>query len=319
MKKTLTLISSIFIFIGCVTSNIPKKTVRAPSFSFEELLSAEKVALPPLQYKEAGDKSRLAFREYVPQKMEAILLFYHGGGTYSSGGYEFIGDGLSKQYNILVVTPDIRGHGDSSGERGDTPSVAQVFDDIGLFIRYLRAQYPGKSVFLGGHSSGGGLILNYSSFKNREKGEGYLFLSPHLGFRSKNEIEDIPYPFATAKTSLFVKNAMFGTHGHSPAVFFNYSKEILQSSKNIAAITVFMANAQTPVAPDEQLQELILPVAIWIGENDEVLDAAKVTAFFKENSSKSSRKIIEKERHLSILLTASNYLGPWLQKMVQEK
>ena len=292
---------------------------RAPSFSFEELLSAEKVPVPSLQYIESSDKTRLAFREYVPQKIDAILLFYHGGGTYSTGGYEFIGDKLSKQYDILVITPDIRGHGESSGERGDAPSVEQVFDDIGVIIRHIRMQYPNRAVFLGGHSSGCGLILNYSSFKKREKVKGYLFLTPNLGFRSKTEIENNPNPFATAKTNLFIKNAMYGTHGHSQAVFFNYSEEILKSSKNIAAITVNMANAQTPFSPEEQLQELNLPVAVWIGENDEVLDATKVSVFFKENNPKSSRKIIEKEKHLSILITASNYLGPWLQKMVQEK
>jgi len=315
--KMLTLITTLFLFTGCASSNIPKDKVSAPSFSFEELLSAPKVPMPPLQYIDAGDKTRLAFREYVPKKIEAILLFYHGGGTYSSGGYEFIGDGLSKRYHILVVTPDIRGHGDSGGERGDTPSVEQVFDDIGVFIRYIERKYPKKAVFLGGHSSGGGLILNYSSFKKREKVRGYLFLSPHLGFRSKTEFKNNPNPFTTAKTGPFVKNAMFGTHGHSKAVFFNYSKEILQSSKNIAAITVNMANAQTPISPDEQLQELKLPVAIWMGENDEVLDAAKVMAFFKDNNPKSYRKIIEKEKHLSILLTASNYLGSWLLNMVR--
>jgi len=303
--------------MGCVSSAIPKEKVSAPSFSFEELLSAEKVPLPSLQYIEAGDKTRLAFREYVPQQIEAILLFYHGGGTYSTGGYQFIGNGLSKHHNILVITPDIRGHGDSGGERGDTPSVQQVFDDIGVFIRYIGAKYPGKAVFLGGHSSGGGLILNYSSSKKRENVQGYLFLSPHLGFRSKTEVENNPNPFASAKTSLFIKNAMFGTHGHSKAVFFNYSKEILQSSKNIAAITVNMSNAQTPISPEEQLQELNLPVAIWIGENDEVLDAARVMAFFKDNNPNSFRKMIDKEKHLSVLLTAPNYLGPWLLNRVQ--
>jgi len=317
--KMLTLISAIFIFISCASSNVQKENVSAPSFSFEALLSAEKVAVPPLQYIAASDQIKLAFREYVPQKIEGILLFYHGGGTYSTGGYEFIGDGLSKHNNILVVTPDIRGHGDSGGERGDAPSVQQVFDDIGVFIRYLGTKYPDKAVFLGGHSSGGGLILNYASFKKREKVQGYLFLSPHLGFRSKTEVENNPIPFATAETGLFVKNAMFGTHGHSKAVFFNYSKEILQSSKNIAAITVNMANAQTPISPAEQLQELNLPVAVWIGENDEVLDAAKVMAFFKDNNPNSSRKIIENEKHISILLTASNYLGSWLQNRVRQK
>jgi len=247
----------------------------------------------------------------------AVLIFYHGGGTYSAGGYQYIGDGLSKRFNILVITPDIRGHGDSGGEEGDAPSPEQVFDDIGVFIRHMKSKYPQKPVFLGGHSSGGGTILNYSNFNKREKVRGYVFISPHLGFRSKTEIENPANPFATVKTDLFIQNAMFGTHGNSKAVFFNYSKEILQKTKNIAAITINMSNAQTPTSPKEQLQELNLPTAVWIGKEDEVLDAIKVISFFKENNPKSFTKIVEGEKHLSILLTVSNPIGSWIHDIVQ--
>ena len=264
MKKSI-LILGIIIFIGCISSKSMSENAKGDSFSFEELALAPRVSIPPLQYTEADDRVKLVYREYVPEKIDAVLIFYHGGGTYCTGGYEFIGDGLSKRFNILVVTPDIRGHGDSGGERGDAPSVEQVFDDIGTLIRHVRVRYPQKALFLGGHSSGGGLVLNYSSYNKREKARGYLFLSPQLGFRSKTEFEDNPNPFATVKTDLFMKNAMSRTHGNSKAVFFNYSEECLQRTKNIAAITVNMANAITPISPMKQIQELNLPSAVWIG------------------------------------------------------
>jgi alpha-beta hydrolase superfamily lysophospholipase len=172
-------------------------------------------------------------------------------------------------------------------------------------------------VFLGGHSSGGGTILNYSSYRNREEVRGYIFIAPHLGFRSETEIENPANPFSTVKKDLFIQNAMFKTHGNSKAVFFNYSEKILQSTKNIAAITVNMANAQTPTSPKEQLHDLNLPTAVWIGEDDEVLDATKVISFFKENNPKSFTKIIEGEKHLSLLLTVSNPLGTWINEIVR--
>ena len=112
---------------------------------------------------------------------------------------------------------------------------------------------------------------------------------------------------------------MYGTHGNSKAVFFNYSEEVLQKTKNIGAITVNMSNAQTPSSPKTQLQELNLPVAVWIGEEDEVLDANKVISFFKENNPKSFAKILQREKHLSILLTVSNHIGPWIHDTTQYK
>ena len=66
-----------------------------------------------------------------------------------------------------------------------------------------------------------------------------------------------------------------------------------------------------------QIQALDLPLAVWIGEEDELLDAVKVTSFVKENNPKAYTKIIEKEKHLSILLTASDHMGPWIHDIVQ--
>jgi pimeloyl-ACP methyl ester carboxylesterase len=289
------------------------------SFSFKELDSAPKVFVPPLQFLEASDKTRLAYREYIPEKIDAVLIFYHGGGAYSKAGYQFIGDGLSKRFNILVITPDIRGHGDSGGDRGDTPNVEQVFDDISLLINHIKEKYPQKKLFLGGHSSGVGLVLNYSSYKKREETDAYIFLSPHLGFRSETEIKNNPNPFATAKTELFISNAMTGSDGDSLAVFFNYSEEILQSTKNIAAITVNMSNAITPSAPVNQIKKLNIPTAVWIGEKDELLNANKVVFLFTKYNPEVYTNIVSGEKHLSILVNAADYMGPWILEKALEK
>ncbi|MBU3914960.1 lysophospholipase [bacterium] len=308
------------IFFGRIFLNEAKADTKTQSFSFEELKSAEKVDLPAPQYLEAGDKTNLAFREYLPKQTDATLIFFHGGGAHSAAGYQHIGNGLSNHFNIAVYAPDIRGHGNSEGDRGDAPSSKQVLDDIGVIIRHVRMKHAGKPLFLGGHSSGAGLILNYSSFPTKEKIQGYVFLSPHLGFRSKTENDKNPHPFAEVKTSLFIKNAMFGTDGNSKAVFFNYSKEALEKNPAlITAITVNMSNALTPSSPGDQLKELDLPLASWIGAEDEVLDKDKVTSFINENYPKSFTKIVAKEKHLSILLTASPHIGAYIQSIIGEK
>ena len=147
--KTLTFIMSILIFMSFVSSASSTDNTKSYPFSYEELLSAEKASIPSLQYLKANDKTKLAYREYVPKQITAVLLFYHGGGAHggADSGYEHIGNGLSNRFNIAVFTPDIRGHGDSGGERGDTPSTEQVFDDVGVFIRHIRMKYPGKALF----------------------------------------------------------------------------------------------------------------------------------------------------------------------------
>jgi acylglycerol lipase len=318
----ITIIAFTLNLIGCASSDNTKVNSETDTkdspFSFKELESSDKFTLPLLQYMDASDNTKLAYRAYTPGQVRASLILFHGGGAHSSAGYQHIGNGLSRDFDIAVFTPDIRGHGNSGGDRGDAPNSKQVLDDIGVFIRNIRKIYPDKPLFLAGHSSGAGLILNYSSFATKEKVSGYLFISPHLGFRSETEHENNSNPFAEAKTSLFVKNAIFGTNGNTKAVFFNYPRAVLDNDpKLISSITVNMSNALTPTSPGEQLKELREPSAVWIGKEDEVLDANKVIAIFDENNPKSSAKIIDKEKHLSILLIISNNIGSFLQSIVR--
>jgi len=288
-------------------------------FSFEELRNAERVFVPPLQYLKAGDDVTLAYRAYIPSEISAVLIFYHGAGAHSGLTYPYIGDGLNKHFNIAVYTPDMRGHGFSDGERGDAPSSEQVLDDISTFIRFVRAKHPGKALFLGGHSAGCGLVLNYSDIKNPEKVAGYVFLSPYLGFRSKTDRENNPHPFATAKEELFVKHAMHGTEGHSKAVFYHYPEEVLEANPEmVTAITVNLSNAVTPSSPWLQLMNLNAPLAMWIGENDEAFDPDKVVSFIKSGKPDSELTILEDESHLSIILNAARYIGPWIQSITKK-
>ena len=83
----------------------------------------EKIDESHVEYLAATDGVRLAYRAYVPGKPVAIVIFYHGLGANSGAGYVPIGQALSERYDIATFLPDIRGHGLSGGDRGDTPSI----------------------------------------------------------------------------------------------------------------------------------------------------------------------------------------------------
>jgi hypothetical protein len=58
--NTLTFIISILIFMVCVSSASSRDNSKSYPFSFEELLSAEQVFIPSLQYLVKGSNLRLA-------------------------------------------------------------------------------------------------------------------------------------------------------------------------------------------------------------------------------------------------------------------
>lgn len=295
------------------------------SFSLRELREASKVNLAAPQSLQASDGITLSYWCYAPASPRAAVLFYHGGGEHSGGGYQYIGNGLQTQFDTVVYTPDIRGHGASGGPRGDAPSPKQVWEDITTCIKQIRADYPHLPLFLGGHSSGAGVTLNYASQADREPVSGYVFLSPQLGVQAQTGRPSLAAPFARVDASAFVAYAMSGgtSHGHDYAVQFNYPAELLAADPGlVAAITVNMSVALIPSAPREQFATLDRPFGLWIGSEDELFLPDKVLAFADlavSVQADSQVSTIPGAKHLSVLLRAHETIGLWITHMVQEK
>ena len=294
-------------------------------FSLKEIKNADKKALSTLEYVQASDDISLAFRSYLPLQAKAILIFYHGAGAHSGLSYNHIGVGVRDQFEIAVYMPDLRGHGSSGGDRGDAPSDEQVWQDINTMITHARVQYPKLPIFVGGHSGGAGLTLNYATWEQRAPIDGYVFLAPYFGFRSEtshDKDKNGGYEFSTINVSDFVINSMSGGlfFGHSKAVKFNYPASVLEENPQIVAFnTINMSKSVTPYSPDTQLLEL-KQFGLWIGNKDEAFDPLKVTRFAEENSDIKANKeikMIEGENHFSIIIGASNFIGSWITSVIR--
>lgn len=287
------------------------------SFSFAALKAAPKMALPPVEHLQASDGLQLAYRAYVPSQAKGVLVFYHGGGAHGAAGYGYLGMALSQHFSVVVLTPDMRGHGESDGPRGDTPTPNQAWDDVGSMLQLARSRWPGLPLFLGGHSSGAGLVLNYVDYAQPAALAGLVFLAPEFGsFAATHRKGEYP-PFASVTTSHFFVSALTGgwLSGHSPTVKFNYPPSVLaQDPKIVTTYTVMMANAVTPANPMSQLARLNVPFGLWIGADDELLDPELVLklANTAQGVLDKQMNVISGANHLSVLLSADGDVGRWL-------
>jgi len=85
----------------------------------------------------------------------------------------------------------------------------------------------------------------------------------------------------------------------------------------IISIFILTGCAITPSAPVNQIKKLDLPTAVWIGEKDELFNVNKVVSLFTKHSPGTYTKIIENEKHLSILVNAADYMGPWITDRIE--
>ena len=81
-----------------------------------------------------------------------------------------------------------------------------------------------------------------------------------------------------------------------------------------------MSVALTPSAPREQFAALDRPFGLWIGSEDELFLPDKVLAFGDLAAAvraDSEADSIPGGRHLSVLVTAHETIGPWIAQLVR--
>jgi len=89
----------------------------------------------------------------------AVLAVLHGFGEHS-GRYGNVVDWFVPR-GYAVYAFDMRGHGRSSGKRGHFENMAQIREDVRIFLDLVRQEEPDSILFLLGHSQGGLAALNY--------------------------------------------------------------------------------------------------------------------------------------------------------------
>jgi pimeloyl-ACP methyl ester carboxylesterase len=292
------------------------------SFSFDEIQSTNKGIMPSPSFITAPDGVKLAYYSMKVNNPAASLIFIHGGGAYSGAGYQFLANGLNDKYHISVYLMDLRGHGKSEGPRGDAPSTARVFEDIRMIYNVVKNEDRETPIYLGGHSSGAGLILNYIDYYKDPGTKGYIFVSPEFGYKSETDRGDIDPPFAKVKTWKFILNALSGGMllGNARAVFLNYPESIMKKHPlMVNSYTCNMALALTPKDPRKQFAGMDKPFGLFIGADDELINPESVMEYSKipmeEIRKLSSGKILENEKHLSILGVADKYIGEAIIKI----
>jgi acylglycerol lipase len=88
--------------------------------------------------------------------LKAVVVGIHGINEHS-GRYARLAADLNR-HGYALHTMDLRGHGRSEGERAWTVRFDQYLDDAEVLIGRAAARYPGRPLFLFGHSMGGSIV-----------------------------------------------------------------------------------------------------------------------------------------------------------------
>jgi acylglycerol lipase len=129
----------------------------------------------------SADGTRLAFRAWPVQDARLTLAVVHGLGEHS-GRYERFARGMAR-FGMSTWAVDLRGHGESAGQRGHVDAWSQWIDDTAAFVRHVESQTPGEVVPVG-HSFGGVVMLSTVRSGRLPNARRFVLSSPALKLKA---------------------------------------------------------------------------------------------------------------------------------------
>ena len=127
------------------------------------------------------DGTRLAYRAWPVQGATLTLAVIHGLGEHS-GRYERFARGMA-EFGMATWAVDLRGHGESAGQRGHVDSWSQWIDDSAAFVRHVETQSASEVVPVG-HSFGGVVMLSAVRSGKLPNARRFVLSSPALTLKA---------------------------------------------------------------------------------------------------------------------------------------
>ena len=215
---------------------------------------------------------KLVGREWKPAgAVRGAVCLVHGIGEHT-GRYPHVAAAFN-QAGYAILGFDLRGHGQSEGQRGFTPSYDAFLDDIDVALGEIRSRYPSKPLFFYGHSLGGNLVL-YHAIRRKPALAGVIASTPQLRLAfqppawktTMGRLMFNIYPAFSMPSGL--EQAALS---HDPEVVRAYATDPLVHDKVSARLGIGLIDIGLWLL--DHAPELTLPLLIYCGSEDRLVSA----------------------------------------------
>jgi acylglycerol lipase len=125
----------------------------------------------------SADGTKLAYRAWPKPGADITFAVVHGLGEHS-GRYARFAEGMAK-HGMSTYALDLRGHGESDGQRGHVDAWSQWIDDVSSFVKRVEG-LAGAEVVPLGHSFGGAALLSTVLAGKLPNSKRFVVSSPAL-------------------------------------------------------------------------------------------------------------------------------------------
>jgi pimeloyl-ACP methyl ester carboxylesterase len=247
--------------------------------------------------------------QYYAGESQQIILILHGV-TGNNRLFNEPAGMIREETNASIYALDLRGHGNSGGQRGNVNYIGQYEDDLADTIDAIRIRHPNHELTVLGYSMGGAIALRHAA-QGDDTVDGYVLLAPNLGQDAPTantdeapELNPDEEPFFQIHIPRIIGIAMYEQMGIRafnglPTMYFNLPEPFVNS---------YSYNAMMNSTPDDYVaafEAIDVPLLVIVGSNDETMHADAFPEMMAEVAPEGELHIIAGENHGSIRYSAA--------------
>jgi len=241
------------------------------------------------------DGTRIAFRAWPRPCAKITFAVAHGLGEHA-GRYKDFAEAMAKR-GMSTFALDLRGHGQSDGQRGHVDAWSQWTDDISAFVTEVERQVDGEVVPLG-HSFGGAAMLSTVIAGKLPHSKRFIVSSPAL--KAKVVVPQWKMNLGEMASRVMPRLAMSnevdaGTLSRIPQVVDAYRSDPLVHSKISSRLFTEWQRATQEVLA--HAGEIKLPFLILAGTEDKLIDPAGSEELHKQAPTASELQLLPDRYH----------------------
>jgi len=241
------------------------------------------------------DGTRLAFRAWPKPGATVTFAVAHGLGEHA-GRYKAFAAAMAAR-GMGTFALDLRGHGQSDGQRGHVDSWSQWTDDISAFVGEVERQVDGEVMPLG-HSFGGAAMLSTAIAGKLTGSKRFIVSSPALKVKVVVPGWKVKLGEMTSRAipRLALSNEVDAAAlSRIPEVVDAYRTDPLVHSKISSRLfTEWRAAAQDVLAHAGQIKQ---PFLILAGTDDRLIDPAGSEELHKRATQTSELHLLSGRYH----------------------
>ncbi len=247
----------------------------------------------------ATDGMSIFVHAWVPGQPQRILVCIQGlgghGGYYEELAAQLIPGGA------IVVAPDLRGHGQSKGQRGDIARFDRYLLDIDAAVTWAMACWPNIPIFMLGESMGASLAIQYvaNTVKSSQIGitppvlAGLVLVSPVLQPTIHPTMDEViqyirsllthpshPSLAVTGREELGCRDPIFNARLQADPLFVR-----LVSARFLTKLELWLRHTR------KKAHLLHLPLLVLQGGEDHIAHPRRTAAFLRHVPSKEQLSI----------------------------